>query len=70
MAGFESGFFMQQKLRASKIQSVACFIKGNGAHVRGLFDGLTRHKHIALTAFTQYSPVAHNGTKACRRRRL
>ena len=70
MAGFELGFFLQQKFREQNIQTLKLTVKGQGAHYKGLYDGLVRHKKLAVTSFQQVTPIAHNGTKACRKRRL
>ena len=70
MAGFEFGNSLQPKFLAQNIKSLACFIKGHGAHFRGIYEGLVRHQKLKITTLTQVTSIAHNGTKATRRRRL
>lgn len=69
MAGFETTYLLSQQLQASRIKTITLFLKGHGAQKKGIFLALMRQR-LFPTVITDVTPVAHNGTRAYRRRRL
>lgn len=69
MAGFELSYNMGLQLNNFKVYSLTLFLKGHGAQKRGVCLGLLKNK-LYPTRILDITPLAHNGTRACRGRRL
>lgn len=70
MAGFELGHQTQNRLVQQQVLTLHLYVRGTGAHFRGFYDGITRHKRVRVSRIENRTPVAHNGTRGERRRRL
>lgn len=70
MAGFELGYNSQKWFTERKIHSLHVITKGRGTQLKGFLTGLTRHRLLRISRIENKTPVAHNGTKGFRKRRL
>lgn len=69
MAGLELGYTMGVKLQQFNILGLKYTFKGHGAQKRGVISGFRRQNFQGIVLVDK-TPIAHNGTRAVRARRL